>query len=169
MFFFYFFLSCHNFIYFDINIPILFKPFKVGDSVTAGGATGTVKEVGIFSSIFTTPDNQKIIVPNGAITKGSITNINAYETRRIDLVIGVDYKDDIKKAKEVLTAVINSNEKVLTDKPVGVVVSELAEKSVNFTINVWVKTSDFSEVKFYLLENIKLSFDKEGITIPTPE
>lgn len=92
---------------------ILFKPFKVGDSVTAGGATGTVKEVGIFSSIFTTPDNQKIIVPNGAITKGSITNINAYDTRRIDLVIGVDYKDDIRKAKEVLTTVINSHEKVL--------------------------------------------------------
>ena len=147
---------------------ILFKPFKVGDSVTAGGATGTVKEVGIFSSIFTTPDNQKIIVPNGAITKGSITNINAYDTRRIDLVIGVDYKDDIRKAKEVLTTVINSHEKVLKEKPIGIVVSELAESSVNFTINVWVKTSDFSEVKFYLLENIKLSFDKEGITIPTP-
>lgn len=148
---------------------ILFKPFKVGDSVTAGGATGTVKEVGIFSSIFTTPDNQKIIVPNGAITKGSITNINAYDTRRIDLVIGVDYKDDIRKAKEVLTTVINSHEKVLKEKPIGIVVSELAESSVNFTINVWVKTSDFSEVKFYLLENIKLSFDKEGITIPTPK
>lgn len=148
---------------------ILFKPFKVGDSVTAGGATGTVKEVGIFSSIFTTPDNQKIIVPNGAITKGSITNINAYDTRRIDLVIGVDYKDDIRKAKEFLTTVINSHEKVLKDKPIGIVVSELAESSVNFTINVWVKTSDFSEVKFYLLENIKLTFDKEGITIPTPK
>ena len=148
---------------------ILFKPFKVGDTVTAGGITGTVKEVGIFSSIFITPDNQKIIVPNGAITKGSITNINAYDTRRIDLVIGVDYKDDIRKAKEVLTTVINSHEKVLKDKPIGIVVSELAESSVNFTINVWVKTSDFSEVKFYLLENIKLSFDKEGITIPTPE
>ena len=148
---------------------ILFKPFKVGDSVTAGGATGTVKEVGIFSSIFTTPDNQKIIVPNGAITKGSITNINAYDTRRIDLVIGVDYKDDIRKAKEVLTTVINSHEKVLKDKPIGIVVSELAESSVNFTINVWVQTSDFAEVKFYLLENIKLSFDKEGITIPTPK
>ena len=147
---------------------ILFKPFKVGDTVTAGGATGTVKEVGIFSSIFITPDNQKIIVPNAAITKGSITNINAYETRRIDLVIGVDYKDDIKKAKEVLTTVINSHEKVLKDKPIGIVVSELAESSVNFTINVWVQTSDFAEVKFYLLENIKLSFDKEGITIPTP-
>lgn len=148
---------------------ILFKPFKVGDTVTAGGVTGTVKEVGIFSSIFVTVDNQKIIVPNGAITTGSITNVNAYETRRIDLVVGISYKDDIKKAKEVLTNVATSNEKVLTDKGIAVVVSELAESSVNFTINVWVNTSDYGEVKFYLLENIKIAFDNEGITIPYPQ
>lgn len=148
---------------------ILFKPFKVGDTVTAGGVTGTVKEVGIFSSIFVTVDNQKIIVPNGSITTGSITNINAYETRRIDLVVGISYKDDIKKAKEVLTNVATSNEKVLTEKGVAVVVSELAESSVNFTINVWVNTSDYGEVKFYLLENIKIAFDNEGITIPYPQ
>ena len=148
---------------------ILFKPFKVDDTVTAGGVTGTVKEVGIFNSIFVTADNQKIIVPNGAITTGSITNVNAYETRRIDLIIGIGYKDDIKKAKEVLTNVATSNEKVLVDKGISVVVSELATSSVNFTINVWVKTSDYSEVKFYLLENIKLSFDKEGISIPYPQ
>ena len=148
---------------------ILFKPFKVDDTVTAGGVTGTVKEVGIFNSIFVTADNQKIIVPNGAITSGSITNVNAYETRRIDLIIGIGYKDDIKKAKEVLTNVATSNEKVLVDKGISVVVSELATSSVNFTINVWVKTSDYSEVKFYLLENIKLSFDNEGISIPYPQ
>ena len=148
---------------------ILFKPFKVGDTVTAGGVTGTVKEVGIFSSIFVTADNQKIIVPNGSITTASITNVNAYETRRIDLIIGIGYKDDIKKAKEVLTNVATSNEKVLVDKGISVVVSELATSSVNFTINVWVKTSDYSEVKFYLLENIKLSFDNEGISIPYPQ
>ena len=148
---------------------ILFKPFKVDDTVTAGGVTGTVKEVGIFNSIFVTADNQKIIVPNGAITTGSITNVNAYETRRIDLIIGIGYKDDIKKAKEVLTNVATSNEKVLADKGISVVVSELATSSVNFTINVWVKTSDYSEVKFYLLENIKLSFDNEGISIPYPQ
>ena len=148
---------------------ILFKPFKVGDTVTAGGVTGTVKEVGIFSSIFVTVDNQKIIVPNGSITTGSITNVNAYETRRIDLVVGISYKDDIKKAKEVLTNVATSNEKVLTEKGVAVVVSELAESSVNFTINVWVNTSDYGEVKFYLLENIKIAFDNEGITIPYPQ
>lgn len=148
---------------------ILFKPFKVGDTVTAGGVTGTVKEVGIFSSIFVTVDNQKIIVPNGSITTGSITNVNAYETRRIDLVVGISYKDDIKKAKEVLTNVATSNEKVLIDKGIAVVVSELAESSVNFTINVWVNTSDYGEVKFYLLENIKIAFDNEGITIPYPQ
>ena len=148
---------------------ILFKPFKVDDTVTAGGVTGTVKEVGIFNSIFVTADNQKIIVPNGAITSGSITNVNAYETRRIDLIIGIGYKDDIKKAKEVLTNVATSNEKILVDKGISVVVSELATSSVNFTINVWVKTSDYSEVKFYLLENIKLSFDNEGISIPYPQ
>ena len=148
---------------------ILFKPFKVDDTVTAGGVTGTVKEVGIFNSIFVTADNQKIIVPNGAITTGSITNVNAYETRRIDLIIGIGYKDDIKKAKEVLTNVATSNEKVLVDKGISVVVSELATSSVNFTINVWVKTSDYSEVRFYLLENIKLSFDNEGISIPYPQ
>ncbi|MDD3054708.1 MAG: mechanosensitive ion channel [Aliarcobacter sp.] len=148
---------------------ILFKPFKVDDTVTAGGVTGTVKEVGIFNSIFVTADNQKIIVPNGAITTGTITNVNAYETRRIDLVIAIGYKDDIKKAKEVLTNVATSNEKVLVDKGITVVVSELAESSVNFTINVWVKTSDYGEVKFYLLENIKLSFDREGISIPYPQ
>ena len=148
---------------------ILFKPFKVDDTVTAGGVTGTVKEVGIFNSIFVTADNQKIIVPNGAITSGSITNVNAYETRRIDLIIGIGYKDDIKKAKDVLTNVATSNEKILVDKGISVVVSELATSSVNFTINVWVKTSDYSEVKFYLLENIKLSFDNEGISIPYPQ
>lgn len=148
---------------------ILFKPFKVGDTVTAGGVTGTVKEVGIFSSIFVTVDNQKIIVPNGSITTGSITNVNAYETRRIDLVVGISYKDDIKKAKEVLTNVATSNEKVLIDKGIAVVVSELAESSVNFTINVWVNTSDYGEVKFYLLENIKIAFDNDGITIPYPQ
>ena len=148
---------------------ILFKPFKVGDTVTAGGVTGTVKEVGIFSSIFVTVDNQKIIVPNGSITTGSITNINAYETRRIDLVVGIGYQDDIKKAKEVLINVANSNEKILVEKGIAVVVSELGESSVNFTISVWVNTPDYGEVKFFLLENIKLSFDKEGITIPFPQ
>ena len=148
---------------------ILFKPFKVGDVVSAAGVTGTVNEVGIFNSVFITPDNQKIIVPNGAITSGSITNINANDTRRVDLVVGIGYEDDIKKAKEVLNTIVTSNEKILLDKGITIAVSELADSSVNFVVRAWVNTPDYWDVKFALTENIKLTFDKEGISIPYPQ
>lgn len=148
---------------------ILFKPFRVGDFVSAAGVSGTVTEVGIFNSVFTTPDNQSIIVPNGAITSGSITNVNAHDTRRVDLVVGIGYDDDIKKAKDVLNDIINSNEKVLLDKGVTVAVSELADSSVNFVVRAWVKTPDYWGVKFDLTETVKLRFDQEGISIPYPQ
>jgi small conductance mechanosensitive channel len=148
---------------------IMFKPFKVGDAVTAAGVTGTVSEVGIFNSIFTTPDNQKIIIPNGAITSGSIININAHDTRRVDLVVGIGYEDDIKKTKEVLNNIISSHEKVLIDKGITIAVSELADSSVNFVVRAWVKTPDYWDVKFALTETIKLRFDEEGISIPFPQ
>ena len=148
---------------------IMFKPFKVGDVVTAAGVTGSVSEVGIFNSVFTTPDNQKIIIPNGAITSGSITNINANDTRRVDLVVGIGYDDDIKKTKDVLNDIISSHEKVLLDKGITVAVSELADSSVNFVVRAWVKTPDYWDVKFALTETIKLRFDAEGISIPFPQ
>ncbi|MFK2823570.1 mechanosensitive ion channel family protein [Arcobacter sp. YIC-80] len=148
---------------------ILFKPFRSGDFVTAAGVSGTVTEVGIFNSVFTTPDNQKIIVPNGAITSGSIVNVNAHDTRRVDLVVGIGYDDDIKKAKNVLNDIINSNEKVLLEKGVTVAVSELADSSVNFVVRAWVKTPDYWAVKFDLTETVKLRFDEEGISIPYPQ
>ena len=148
---------------------IMFKPFKVGDVVTAAGVTGCVSEVGIFNSVFTTPDNQKIIIPNGAITSGSITNINANDTRRVDLVVGIGYEDDIKKTKDVLNDIISSHEKVLLDKGITVAVSELADSSVNFVVRAWVKTPDYWDVKFALTETIKLRFDAEGISIPFPQ
>ena len=148
---------------------ILFKPFKVGDFVTAGGVTGSVSEVGIFNSVFITGDNQKIIVPNSAITSSSITNVNAFDTRRVDLVVGISYDDDIKKAKEILTNILNSNEKVLIEKGITVAVSELADSSVNFVVRAWVNTPDYWDVKFGLTESIKTTFDKEGITIPYPQ
>ena len=148
---------------------IMFKPFKVGDVVTAAGVTGSVSEVGIFNSIFTTPDNQKIIIPNGAITSGSIININAHDTRRVDLVVGIGYEDDIKKTKEVLNDIISSHEKVLIDKGITIAVSELADSSVNFVVRAWVKTPDYWDVKFNLTETIKLRFDEEGISIPFPQ
>jgi small conductance mechanosensitive channel len=148
---------------------ILFKPLKVGDFVTAGGVTGTVSEVGIFNSVFITGDNQKIIVPNGSITSGSITNVNAFDTRRVDLIVGIGYGDDIKKAKDVLNSIITSNEKVLVEKGITVSVGELADSSVNFVVRAWVKTPDYWDVKFALTESIKITFDKEGISIPYPQ
>jgi len=148
---------------------ILFKPFKVGDFVTAGGVTGSVTEVGIFNSVFTTGDNQRIIVPNGAITSGSIINVNANDTRRVDLVVGISYDDDIKKTKDVLNEIIKSNDKVLIEKGITVAVSELADSSVNFVVRAWVNTPDYWDVKFDLTEKIKTTFDKEGICIPFPQ
>ena len=110
-----------------------------------------------------------MIVPNGAITSGSITNINARPQRRVDLVVGIGYDDDIKKAKEVLTSIVNANDKVLLDKGVTVAVSELADSSVNFVVRAWVNTPDYWDVKFGLTETIKITFDKEGISIPYPQ
>lgn len=148
---------------------VIFKPFKVGDSVIAGGVTGTVTEVTIFNTVFLTADNQKIIVPNSSITSASITNVNANDTRRIDIVVGISYEDSIKQAKEVLEKVIKENEKVLKDKTIGIGVSALADSSVNLTVNVWVKSSDYASAKAELLESIKVTFDEFGISIPYPK
>lgn len=148
---------------------IFFKPFKVGDVVTAGGVTGKVTEIHLFNTEFTTPDNQKILVPNSGITGGNITNINAHPKRRVDLLVGIGYDDDIKKAKEVLTSIVNANEKVLLDDGITVAVSELGDSSVNFVVRAWVNTPDYWDVKFNLTETIKTTFDAEGISIPYPQ
>ncbi len=148
---------------------IMFRPFNVGDVITAAGVTGKVEEVSIFNSILITPDNQKIIVPNGAILGGSITNINAKPERRVDLVVGISYDDDIKKAKDILNSIVEADERVLKDKGITVAVSELADSSVNFVVRAWVNTPDYWNVKFDLTENIKVTFDNEGISIPYPQ
>ncbi len=148
---------------------ILFKPFRVGDFVTVAGVSGTVNEISIFSSILTTGDNQRMIVPNGAIIAGTIVNVNANPTRRVDLVIGIGYDDDIKKAKNVLTNILESDNRILQEKGLTVAVSELADSSVNFVVRAWVNTPDFWAVKFALTEEVKLRFDKEGISIPYPQ
>lgn len=148
---------------------IMFRPYKIGDVVSAGGITGKVIEIHLFNTEFTTPDNQKILVPNGSITAGSITNINAHDTRRIDLTIGVGYDDDIKKAKNLLHEIVSANEKILKDPSVTIAVAELADSSVNFIVRPWVNTPDFWDVKFDLLETIKNRFDEEGISIPYPQ
>lgn len=148
---------------------VIFKPFKVGDNVIAGGVTGTVTEVSIFNTVFLTADNQKIIVPNSKITSSSITNVNAKDTRRIDIIVGISYEDNIKQAKEVLEKVVKENERVLKDKSVAIAVAELADSSVNISVNVWVKSSDYGSVKSELLEDIKVTFDEFGISIPYPK
>ncbi len=148
---------------------VFFKPFKIGDVVNAGGVTGKVIHIHLFNTEFTTPDNQKILVPNSAITSGAITNINAHNKRRVDLVIGIGYDDDIKKAKNILNSIVEEHEKVLIKDGITVAVSELADSSVNFVVRAWVKTPDYWDVKFFLTEEIKLRFDKEGISIPYPQ
>lgn len=148
---------------------VFFKPFKIGDAVTAGGVTGVVTEIHLFNTEFKTGDNQKILVPNASITSGSIINVNAHEKRRIDLLIGVSYKDDIKKVKAILTDILSSHEKILQEESNKIAVSDLADSSVDFVVRAWVNTSDYWDVRFDLIETIKIRFDEEGITIPYPQ
>ncbi|MFV0437350.1 MAG: mechanosensitive ion channel family protein [Desulfopila sp.] len=148
---------------------ILFRPFKVGDVVTAGGVTGRIQQIDIFSTLIYTPDNQKIIVPNSKITSDVITNINAEPTRRIDLVIGIGYEDDIRKAKSVLEGLVSADARILPDPAPMIAVGELADSSVNLVVRPWVKTGDYWDVRLDLLEKIKLAFDDEGISIPYPQ
>ncbi|WP_421132239.1 mechanosensitive ion channel family protein [Alteromonas sp. A079] len=148
---------------------LVFKPFKSGDFVEAAGTSGTVKKIGIFTSTMTTPDNKEIIVPNGAIYAGNITNYSAKETRRVDMVVGIGYDADLKKAKTILREMLEADERVLADPAPTVAVAELADSSVNFVVRPWVKAADFWGVKFDFTEAVKLRFDEEGISIPFPQ
>ncbi|MBN2337168.1 MAG: mechanosensitive ion channel [Acidobacteria bacterium] len=148
---------------------ILFRPFKVGDYVETGGTAGTVDTIHIFNTILTTPDNKKVILPNGKITADSITNYSAMDTRRIDLVFGIGYEDDLKKAKTVLEGILREDARILTDPAPTVAVMELGDSSINFVVRPWVKTADYWSVYFDINERVKLTFDREGISIPFPQ
>jgi small conductance mechanosensitive channel len=148
---------------------ILFRPFKVGDAVTVAGETGQVEEITVFNTILNTPDNQRKIIPNGLITSNTITNITANPTRRIDLVVGIGYDDDIKAAQAILQEVVSLEPGVLTEPPVTVAVSELAASSVNFVVRPWVKTDDYWKLRFSLTQKIKQALDEAGISIPYPQ
>jgi small conductance mechanosensitive channel len=148
---------------------LVFKPFRVGDFIQAGGISGTVVELSIFETQFKSPDNKKIIVPNGQITSGPITNFSAHETRRMDLVVGVSYEDDLRKVKAVLEDILNNDEGVLKEPGYTVGVLEMADSSVNFAVRPWVMTADYWTVFFRLQMTIKLRLDEEGITIPFPQ
>lgn len=148
---------------------IVFKPFKSGDFIEVSGVTGIVEQILIFSTQLRTGDNKTVIIPNGAITSGTITNYSTKPTRRIDLIIGVSYDADLAKAKALLLKVASADERVLEDKPVTVGVSELADSSVNFVVRPWVKSADYWPTYFDLLEKIKTELDNEGIEIPFPQ
>ena len=148
---------------------IVFRPFKAGDFVEVAGTSGVVETIGIFSSTLRTGDNREIIIPTGAIYGGTITNFSARETRRVDMVFGIGYDDDIKKAKDLLEKIVTSDERVLKDPAPVIAVGELADSSVNFVVRPWVKTSDYWAVLWDLNETVKLEFDKAGISIPYPQ
>ncbi|NQZ22166.1 MAG: mechanosensitive ion channel [Colwellia sp.] len=148
---------------------ISLKPFKAGDFVEIAGTAGVVEEVHVFSTQLRTGDNKTVIIPNGGITNGTITNYSAKPTRRVDLVIGVGYSADLKQTKQILNDVVSSHALVLKDQAITIGVSELADSSVNFVVRPWVKTPDYWTVHFDLLEEIKIELDKAGIEIPFPQ
>jgi small conductance mechanosensitive channel len=148
---------------------ILFKIFKKGDYITAGGESGKVSAIKIFYTILTTPDNKEITVPNSSVLGGSIVNVTANATRRVDLVMGIGYDDDLLKAKELLTKIVTEDPRVLKDPAPTIEVSELGDSSVNFVVRPWCKTEDYWGVYFALTEKVKIIFDQEGISIPYPQ
>lgn len=148
---------------------IVFRPFKAGDFIEAGGVTGVVEMINIFSTTLKTGDNREIIVPNGAIYGGAITNYSARETRRIDMVFGIGYDDDIKQAKEIMQTILDEDERVLKDPAALIALGELADSSVNFVVRPWVNSADYWSVKFDITEKIKLTFDQNNISIPYPQ
>ena len=148
---------------------ILFRPFKVGDFVEAGGASGVVEEVRMFATIFRTGDNRVVIVPNSQIYSGTITNYSARDTRRIDLVFGIGYGDNLAEAKKVISEILSQDSRILSEPAPSVALGELADSSVNFNVRPWVRSEDYWPVRADLLEKVKLAFDAKGISIPYPQ
>jgi len=150
-------------------LMLIFRPFQAGDFIEGAGVAGVVEEIQIFTTQLRTVDNKTIIIPNAKITGDNITNYTKKEKRRVDLVIGVSYGDDIEKVKSVVADVLNGDERVLKDPPPTIAVLELGDSSVNFAVRPWVKTGDYWDVYFDTTERIKVRFDAEGICIPFPQ
>ncbi len=148
---------------------IIFRPFKLGDYIEGGGTAGVVKEITILTTVLATPDNKRIIVPNSAVMGGTITNFSANDTRRLDLVFGVSYGDDLPKVKRILEEIVANDERCLKNPAPTIGVLALADSSVNFAVRPWVKTSDYWNVFFDMQMRVKQRFDAEGVTIPFPQ
>lgn len=148
---------------------VLFRPYRVGDFVEAAGISGIVEEVQILTTIMRTADNKQIIVPNSQIMNSIITNYSANDTRRIDMVVGVSYGDDLDKVRQTIEKLVTADDRILAEPAATIAVSALAESSVDFVVRPWVKTADYWNVRFDLTEAIKKRFDKEGISFPFPQ
>jgi len=148
---------------------ILFKPYKLGDYIEAQGEAGTVQSIQIFNTILTTPDNVKKIIPNGPMSGGNITNYSAQETRRLDLVYGISYDDDLEKAKNILKEMSDADSRILRDPEPFIAVKELADSSVNLMVRIWCKKEDYWNINFDWQNDVKLRFDKEGLNFPFPQ
>lgn len=148
---------------------IIFRPFKTGDFVEAGGTTGVAETIRIFNTVMRTPDNREIIIPNSQIFNGTITNYSARATRRVDLSIGIGYDDDIEKAKDIIMNTLKSDDRVLTDPAPVILLVELGDSSVNFSVRPWVKSADYSIVYSDMCQAIKTNLQGNGLSIPYPQ
>ncbi len=148
---------------------IVFRPFKIGDYVEAAGVSGSVDEMEMFWTQLKTPDNKRVIVSNGDIIRSPITNYSANDTRRVDMVFGIGYDDDINLARNIMREVINAHPLILSEPKPLIALSELADSSVNFVVRPWVKTADYWTTKYEVTEQIKQRFDASGVSIPFPQ
>jgi len=148
---------------------VLFRPYKVGDFIEGAGISGSVEQVQILTTVLKTGDNKQVIVPNSQIMSSIITNYSANDTRRVDMVVGVSYDDDLDKVRKTIRELVAADERILADPECTIAVSALADSSVNFVVRPWVKTSDYWGVMFDMTEAIKKRFDQEGISFPFPQ
>jgi small conductance mechanosensitive channel len=148
---------------------LIFRPYRAGDFIDTNGHAGTVKAIEIFNTILTTPDNKTIIIPNGAISNNPIVNISQQPTRRVDIVFGISYDDDLRVGKDVLTKLIEKDERIHADPAPQIVISSLGDNSVNITTRSWVDAANYWPVYFDLMENGKLELEAAGCSIPYPQ
>jgi len=150
-------------------ILMIFKPFKIGDVIDAQGYLGSVSEIQIFNTVLKTPDNKTIIIPNGGLSTGAMTNYSTEPKRRVDWTIGIGYGDNAQKAEEVIKRLCDEDSRILKDPAVFIAVSELGDSSVNFAVRAWVKAEDYWGVFFDMNKKVYETFDKEGLNIPYPQ
>lgn len=148
---------------------IIFRPFQINDFIEAGGAAGTVVEIGMFCTLLNTPDNKRIIVPNSAVIGGNITNVNTLGTRRVDMVIGISYDDNIGQARDIIMGILKADSRVLPSPEPVVAVGALGDSSVNINVRPWVKSEDYWTVLADTQENVKTALEEAGLSIPYPQ